>query len=163
MFFSPEAIHRVLNSQSSSTDLASASSSYQWPSPPAISHLSSSTDLLLASSSSYQQPSQLPAAINVNDATVEDQNQPSSFLFLPITQETSSVASRKSTPLSGRDTPTISDWQQAEVKPFAKGREKCTVSYLVPEHVKNDEQMMQYNGSNKWLLKERSKNVLVKY
>jgi hypothetical protein len=67
MFFSPEAIRRALNSQSSSTDLASASSSNQRPSPPAISHLSSSADLLSASSSSNQRPSPPPASILVNN------------------------------------------------------------------------------------------------
>jgi hypothetical protein len=122
MIFSPDSIRQVLNSQSFSAGLASASSNNQRPSPPpAISHQSSSADLLPASSSSYQQPSPLPTAIHVNDASIEDQKQPSSFLFLPITQETSNVTTGRTTPLSGRDTPTISNWQQAEVKPVAKG------------------------------------------
>jgi hypothetical protein len=71
MFFSPEAIRRALNSQSSSTDLASASSSNQRPSPLAISHLSSSADLLSASSSSNQRPSPPPASILVNNLHVD--------------------------------------------------------------------------------------------
>jgi hypothetical protein len=91
MLFSPDAIRRVIKSQSSSTDLASASSTNQRPSQPAISHLSSSAALLLASSSSYQRPSPPPTSILVNDVIVEEQKQPTSFLLLPITQETSNV------------------------------------------------------------------------
>jgi hypothetical protein len=135
MFLSPEAIRRVLNSQSSSTDLASASSSKQRPSPPSISHLSSSADLLSASSSSNQRPSPPPASILVNNLPVEEQKQPASYVFLPITEGFVTVSSGKTTPVSGRDTPTISDWQQAEVKPVAKGREKGAVAYSAEEHV----------------------------
>jgi hypothetical protein len=90
---------------------------------------------LLASSSSNQRPSPPLASILVNNLPVEEQKQPASFVFLPITQVTSKVNSGKTTPLSGRDTPTISDWQQAEVKPVAKGREKGAVAYLAEEHV----------------------------
>jgi hypothetical protein len=135
MFFSPEAIRRAVNKKSSSTDLASAASFNQRPSPPAISHLSSSADLLSASSSSSQRPSPLPASILINNLPVEVEKQPASYVFLPIAEVTSNVTSGKSTPLSGRDTPTISDWQQAELKPVVKGRERGAVSYSVPEHV----------------------------
>jgi hypothetical protein len=90
---------------------------------------------LPASSSSNQRPSPPPASILVNNLPVEEQKQPASFVFLPITEVTSKVNSGKTTPLSGRDTPTISDWQQAEVKPVAKGREKGAVAYLAEEHV----------------------------
>jgi hypothetical protein len=45
-------------------------------------------------------------------------------VFLPIKEETVTVTSGKPTPVSGQDTPTISDWQQAEVKPVAKGQKK---------------------------------------
>jgi hypothetical protein len=44
--------------------------------------------------------------------------------FLPIRQEISDVRSSKTTLLSGRDTPTVSNAGKAEVKPVAKGREK---------------------------------------
>jgi hypothetical protein len=135
MFFSPEAIRRAVNKKSSSTDLASAASFNQRPSPPAISHLSSSADLLSACSSINQRPSPPPASILVNNLPVEEQKQPASYVFLPIAEVTSNVTSGKSTPLSGRDTPTISDWQQAELKPVVKGRERGAVSYSVPEHV----------------------------
>jgi hypothetical protein len=56
-------------------------------------------------------------------------------LFVPITEETSNVRSNKATPLFGRNTPTISNWQQTEVRPVANGQEKGVVVYSVEEHV----------------------------
>jgi hypothetical protein len=135
MLFSPDVIHQVIKSQSSSTDLVSTSSSNQWPSPPVINCQSSSADLLSSSSSSNQWPSPPPTAIHVNDNSGEEQNQPSLFLFLPITHETSDVRSGTTTPLAGCDTPRISDAAKAEVKPIAKGQEKGAVAYSVEEHV----------------------------
>jgi hypothetical protein len=124
MLFSPDVIHQVIKSQSSSTDLASTSSSNQWPSPPAINCQSSLADLLLSSSSSSQGPSPLPTAIHVNDDSGEDKKQPSSFSFLSIRQEFTDVRSVKTTPLSGRNTATISYAVKAEVKPVTKVKRK---------------------------------------
>jgi hypothetical protein len=90
---------------------------------------------LSASSSSNQWPSPPPASILVNNLSIEEQKQPASYVFLPITEETFNVTSGKTTPLSGRDTSTVSDWQQAEVKPVAKGRQIAAVAYLAEEHV----------------------------
>jgi hypothetical protein len=124
MLFSPDVIHQVIKSQSSSTDLALTSSSNQQPSPPTINSKSSLADLLLSSSSSSQGPSPLPTAIHVNYDSGEDKKQPSSFLFLSIRQEFTNVRSIKTTPLSGRNTATISNAVKAEVKPVTKVKRK---------------------------------------
>jgi len=78
----------------------------------------------LSSFFSNQRPSPPPTAIHIHDNSGEEQKQPSSFLLLPIREETSNVRSGKTTPLSGRDTPTISDAAKAEDKPVPKVERK---------------------------------------
>lgn len=61
--------------------------------------------------------------------------QPSSFLFLPIGEDTSNARSGKISPVSGRNTPTVHDAANAAVKPAFKGQEKGAVAYSVEDHV----------------------------
>jgi hypothetical protein len=131
MFFSPEMIRQAMSHQSSSIDTSSTTSTNQRPSPPTTNHLSSSADLLLASLSTTLRPSPVPTETNAEEDNGQLQIQPSSFLFCPIGEDN---VSGKTTPVSGRETPTFPDTTTAELKAAFKGRGKGALSYSVGEH-----------------------------
>jgi hypothetical protein len=56
-------------------------------------------------------------------------------LFIPIREDGTEVRSGATAPLSGHDTPTLSNVGVPELKPVTKGIEKGAVLDLVEEHV----------------------------
>ncbi len=131
MFFSPDMIRQAMSHQSSSIDTSPTTSTNQRRSPTTTNHLFSSADLLLASLSTTLRPSPVPTEINAEEDNGQLQIQPSSFLFCPIGEDD---VSGKTTPVSGRETPTFPDTTTAELKAAFKGRGKGALSYSVGEH-----------------------------